>query len=88
MIMIFARCSGVTTVEVMVAHVLVKFLIQFIQISFMVIFADLIFEVQIKGPILLAMVLIFLQGMCGMSYGLVIQHTKILELVYYRKKHR
>jgi len=57
--------AGVTTVEVM----LVKFFVQFIQIILMVVFADIIFNVQINGPVLLAMALIFIQGLCGMSYG-------------------
>ena len=37
--------AGVTTVEVMLAHIIVKFFIQFIQIILMVLFADVIFEV-------------------------------------------
>jgi ABC-type multidrug transport system permease subunit len=37
--------AGVTTVEVMLAHIIVKFFIQFIQIILMVVFADLIFQV-------------------------------------------
>jgi hypothetical protein len=38
--------AGVTTVEVMLAHVIVKFFIQFIQIILMVVFADVIFQVR------------------------------------------
>jgi ABC-type multidrug transport system permease subunit len=37
--------AGVTTVEVMLAHIIVKFFIQFIQIILMVVFADVIFQV-------------------------------------------
>jgi ABC-type transport system involved in cytochrome c biogenesis permease component len=62
--------AGVTTVEVMLAHIIVKFFIQFIQIILMVVFADVIFEVEIQGPVILAMALIFIQGLCGMSYGI------------------
>jgi hypothetical protein len=36
----------------------------------MVVFADVIFEVEIQGPVILAMALIFIQGLCGMSYGI------------------
>ncbi|CAF1279196.1 unnamed protein product, partial [Didymodactylos carnosus] len=41
--------------------------------------------VQIKGPILLAMALIFVQGICGMSYGLLIsaiceQEVEVMEV--------
>ena len=31
---------------------------------------------QIRGPALLAMALIFIQGLCGMSYGRIINETK------------
>ena len=27
------------------------------------------FQVKIEGPVILAMALIFIQGICGMSYG-------------------
>jgi hypothetical protein len=37
--------AGVTTMEVMLAHIIVKFFIQFIQIILMVVFADVIFQV-------------------------------------------
>lgn len=37
--------AGVTTVELMLAHIIVKFFIQFIQIILMVVFADVIFQV-------------------------------------------
>lgn len=77
--------AGVTTVEVMLAHIIVKFFVQFIQIILMVIFADMIFNVQIRGPALLAMALIFIQGLCGMSYGLLIsaiceQEVEVMEV--------
>ncbi|CAF4085037.1 unnamed protein product [Adineta steineri] len=77
--------AGVTTVEVMLAHIIVKFFIQFIQIILMIIFADVIFQVKIEGPVILAMALIFLQGICGMSYGLLIsamceQEVEVMEV--------
>jgi ABC-type multidrug transport system permease subunit len=37
--------SGVTTVEIMLSHMIVKFLIQIIQIILLVIFAHFIFKV-------------------------------------------
>jgi ABC-type multidrug transport system permease subunit len=37
--------GGVTTIEVMLAHIIVKFFIQFIQIIFLLIFANFIFKV-------------------------------------------
>ncbi len=37
--------AGVTTIEIMFAHIIVKIFIQFIQIIFLLIFAHLIFKV-------------------------------------------
>jgi len=37
--------AGVTTIEVMFAHIIVKFFIQFIQITLLIIFAHFIFKV-------------------------------------------
>jgi ABC-type multidrug transport system permease subunit len=37
--------AGVTTIEVMFAHIIVKFFIQLIQIAFLLIFAHFIFQV-------------------------------------------
>ncbi|CAF3657840.1 unnamed protein product [Rotaria sp. Silwood1] len=64
--------AGVTTIEVMFAHIIVKFFIQAIQIILLLVFADFIFKVEIKGSVFLAAALIFLEGLCGMSYGLLI----------------
>ncbi|CAF3580506.1 unnamed protein product [Rotaria sp. Silwood1] len=77
--------AGVTTIEVMLAHIIVKFFIQFIQIMLLLVFADFIFKVEIKGSIFLAMTLIFMQGICGMSYGLLIssvceQEIEVMEV--------
>ncbi|CAF3709874.1 unnamed protein product [Rotaria sp. Silwood1] len=64
--------AGVTTIEVMFAHIIVKFFIQIIQIILLLTFTDYIFKIEIKGSIFLAAGIIFLQGICGMSYGLLI----------------
>ncbi|CAF0811762.1 unnamed protein product [Rotaria sordida] len=77
--------AGVTTIEVMLAHIIIKFFIQFIQIMLLLTFADFIFKVEIKGSIFLAMTLIFIQGICGMSYGLLIssvceQEIEVMEV--------
>ncbi|CAF1454547.1 unnamed protein product [Rotaria sordida] len=77
--------AGVTTIEVMFAHIVVKFFIQAIQIILLLVFADVIFKVEIKGSIFLAATLIFLEGLCGMSYGLLIsslceQETEVMQV--------
>ncbi|CAF1508387.1 unnamed protein product, partial [Rotaria sp. Silwood1] len=64
--------AGVTTIEVMFAHIIVKFFIRIIQIILLLTFTDYIFKIEIKGSIFLAAGIIFLQGICGMSYGLLI----------------
>ncbi|CAF3547196.1 unnamed protein product [Rotaria sp. Silwood1] len=63
--------AGVTTIEVMFAHIIVKFFIQAIQIVLVLVFIDFIFKVEIKGSVFLAAALIFLTGLCGMSYGVI-----------------
>jgi ABC-type multidrug transport system permease subunit len=39
--------AGVTTVEIMLAHIIVKFFIQFIQITLLLIFTNFIFKVRL-----------------------------------------
>ncbi|CAF1059337.1 unnamed protein product [Rotaria sp. Silwood1] len=64
--------TGVTTIEVMLAHISVKFFIQIIQVILLLTFTHYIFKIEIKGSIFLAAGIIFLQGICGMSYGFLI----------------
>ncbi|CAF0918390.1 unnamed protein product [Adineta steineri] len=77
--------AGVTTIEIMFAHIIVKFFIQCIQVTLVMVFVHFIFEVEFKGSLFLAMTLIFLQGICGMSYGLLIssvcnQEIEVMEI--------
>ncbi|CAF1478403.1 unnamed protein product, partial [Rotaria sordida] len=77
--------AGVTTIEVMFAHIIGKFFIQAIQVILLLVFVDIIFKVEIKGSIFLAATLIFLEGLCGMSYGLLIsslceQETEVMQV--------
>ncbi|CAF4884462.1 unnamed protein product, partial [Rotaria sp. Silwood1] len=46
--------AGVTTIEVMFAHIIVKFFIRIIQIILLLTFTDYIFKIEIKGSIFLA----------------------------------
>ncbi|CAF4035754.1 unnamed protein product, partial [Rotaria sordida] len=64
--------TGVTTIELMFAHIIVKFFIQIIQVILLLTFTHYIFNIEIKGSIFLAAGIIFLQGICGMSYGFLI----------------
>ncbi|CAF1637198.1 unnamed protein product, partial [Adineta ricciae] len=63
--------AGVTIIEIMFSHIIVKFFIQIIQVVLLIVFAHFIFEVEFKGSLLLSMALIFLQGICGMTYGYI-----------------
>lgn len=64
--------TGVKTIEMIIAHLIMKIFIQLIQILFMISFAKFIYHIEMKGSIILTILLIFLQGICGMSYGFLI----------------
>jgi len=51
--------AGVTTIEIMFAHIIVKFFIQFIQIILLIVFADFIFKVCLFFKIYLFSFLVF-----------------------------
>lgn len=71
---LFERCgvAGVTTFEIMIAHVLVKLIIITVQIVILLTIATLVFNVAIRGSVIISAILLMLQGFCGMSYGLTI----------------
>lgn len=77
--------AGVTTLEIMIAHVLVKLTLLTVQIIILIGTAAFIFKVKILGPFILSALLLLLQGFCGMSYGLAISslsdnEVQVLEL--------
>uniref|UniRef100_A0A3B3CUI9 ABC transporter domain-containing protein n=1 Tax=Oryzias melastigma TaxID=30732 RepID=A0A3B3CUI9_ORYME len=68
------RCwvAGVSSVETMLAHLFSQLIVISVQISLMLLFILLVFKTPNEGSLLLAIILIVLQGMAGISFGLVI----------------
>ena len=57
-----AWVTGVTTVEVMLAHVIVKFFIQFVQILLLLVFADFILKVGFLFLMLFLALIVLCKG--------------------------
>uniref|UniRef100_A0A3B3HT82 ATP-binding cassette, sub-family H, member 1 n=1 Tax=Oryzias latipes TaxID=8090 RepID=A0A3B3HT82_ORYLA len=68
------RCwvAGVSSVETMLAHLFSQLIVISVQICLMLLFILLVFKTPNEGSLLLAIILIVLQGMAGISFGLVI----------------
>ncbi|CAB4057911.1 unnamed protein product [Lepeophtheirus salmonis] len=64
--------TGVTTLEVMLAHMVAQFIIMILQVTFVLLFMILVFKIPANGSIVLMISLVILQGLCGMSFGLLI----------------
>jgi len=64
--------AGVTSLEVMFAHVVAQFVVMVVQVAFVLIFMILVFEVPARGPMIWVITLTLLQGLCGMAFGLVV----------------
>lgn len=64
--------SGVTSLEVMLAHVVAQFVVMVVQVTFVLVFMLLVFQVPARGPILWVVTLTILQGICGMAFGLLV----------------
>ncbi|XP_048864496.1 ABC transporter G family member 23 isoform X2 [Brienomyrus brachyistius] len=68
------RCcvAGVSSLETMLAHLFSQLLVISVQISLMLLFIFLVFKVPNEGSLVLVIALIVLQGVTGISFGLVI----------------
>lgn len=64
--------SGVTSFQVLVSHVLTQSIVLVAQVLVILIFTFLIFEIPSRGPFILVIAIALLQGVCGMSFGLLI----------------
>jgi ABC-type multidrug transport system permease subunit len=64
--------AGVHTIEIMMAHITAKLAIMAVQITLLLLISNLVFGIIIKGPIIMAALLLLLQGFTGMSYGLAL----------------
>ncbi|KAM6916807.1 ABC transporter G family member 23 [Xenentodon cancila] len=68
------RCwvAGVSSMETMLAHLFSQLLVISVQICLMLIFILLVFKIPNEGSLMLVINLIVLQGVTGISFGLVI----------------
>ena len=62
--------AGVTTTEIMIAHLVNQFTVLMGQTALVFVFMILVFQIPCIGSLTLAIFITLLQGMCGMSYGM------------------
>lgn len=61
--------AGVNSIEILAAHIASKLVIMTVQITLLILIANFVFNVNLKGPIIISALLLLFQGFCGMSYG-------------------
>ncbi|XP_026799872.1 ABC transporter G family member 23 isoform X2 [Pangasianodon hypophthalmus] len=68
------RCwvAGVSSLETMLAHLFSQLLVISVQITLLLLFILLVFKIPNEGSLILVICLIVLQGVTGISFGLVI----------------
>ncbi|XP_064485038.1 ABC transporter G family member 20-like isoform X3 [Ornithodoros turicata] len=71
--------AGVRPLEVILSHVICQYLVMFVQVSGLLIFTFLVFEIPSRGPFVWVVLLTLLQGCCGMTYGLLISSMCVEE---------
>ncbi|KAH6922148.1 hypothetical protein HPB50_009897 [Hyalomma asiaticum] len=71
--------AGVRPFEVILSHVICQFLVMFVQVSGLLVFTFIVFEIPSRGPFMWVVILTLLQGCCGMVYGLVISSMCVEE---------
>jgi len=64
--------SGVLSIHIFFAHFIVEFVMMLLQTVIMLIFIFNIFGVSINGSLTLVILLTLVQGVCGMSFGMLI----------------
>ncbi|KAI5693785.1 hypothetical protein M8J75_005740 [Diaphorina citri] len=64
--------SGVTGIEILLAHVICQFLIMVFQSVMVIVMALLVFHITNHGDVLLVILLTCLTGLCGMCFGFVV----------------
>ncbi|XP_074601741.1 ABC transporter G family member 20-like [Brevipalpus obovatus] len=64
--------AGVTSFEFLLSHVLTQMLVLSVQVILLLIFTFFVFDIPCRGPSFWVILLTFLQGVCGMGYGLMI----------------
>lgn len=64
--------AGVGHVQMLLSHSIVQLLVMIVQISLVVFFTFVIYKVPTQGPFVWVFLLLLLQGLAGMSFGLMV----------------
>lgn len=64
--------AGVGHVQMLLSHSIVQLLVMVVQISLVVFFTFVIYKVPTNGPFVWVFILLLLQGLAGMSFGLMV----------------
>ncbi|XP_059488406.1 ABC transporter G family member 23-like [Neocloeon triangulifer] len=63
---------GITPLEILASHVVTQFVVMTVQCGLVILFTLTIFKITCEGPIYLVAIMLLLQGLCGMCFGMVI----------------
>lgn len=64
--------AGVNQVQMLISHSIVQLVVMVVQISLVVFFTFVIYKVPTNGPFVWVFLLLLLQGLAGMSFGLMV----------------
>lgn len=64
--------AGVDHVQMLISHSIVQLVVMVVQISLVVFFTFVIYQVPTNGPFVWVFLLLLLQGLAGMSFGLMV----------------
>lgn len=64
--------AGVDQVQMLISHSIVQLVVMVVQISLVVFFTFVIYKVPTNGPFVWIFLLLLLQGLAGMSFGLMV----------------
>jgi len=67
--------AGVDTFQILMAHALTQIIVMVVQILLVLVFTFLVFDIPSRGPFIWVILLLLLQGMTGMAFGLVVSAT-------------
>jgi len=82
-----SEVAGVSTTQILLAHVFIELIVMLFQISLLLVVTFYFFQIPSRGPFYVAIPLILLQGCVGMGFGLLIssicsqENTAIMMLV-------
>ncbi|XP_031350511.1 ABC transporter G family member 20-like [Photinus pyralis] len=67
-----AMVSGVTPVELLITHIIWQFVMMMVQLTIVLVWSFVIFELTLNGSVVLVALLSILTGFCGMCFGFAI----------------